>query len=167
MKKAPTLVVSLVILALVISSGSVLADDLDGFRGIKWGADFSTVKNEMVQIKTDTLLPKLTKMYERRGDTLELGNVRLDHIIYVFWNNKFLSAFITYNDSFHTLKSILSERLGEPIKSVDKGESLRAFWVNSLSLVLLLYNDEDNGTLAIKSTKIMKESEKCGASNGL
>ena len=60
-----------------------LGSEPDGFRGIKWGTDISTLK-DMEYLFTDPSYGGI-EVYRKKNDNLRIGGVRLKTIIYGFW----------------------------------------------------------------------------------
>ena len=57
----------------------------DGFRGIKWGTEISTLKDMVFVMAID----KDVKRYERKRDELKMGKAKLDYIQYEFRKGNF------------------------------------------------------------------------------
>ncbi len=88
----------------------------DGFRGIKWGAPFSTVQDQMTLVEHG--LPG-ELFYERSGDHMVLGGVPLDQVQYEFYRGIFYGAYITSNrgvDIPPAMKAVFSAQFGEAKK---------------------------------------------------
>jgi len=62
-----------------------LGSEPDGFRGIKWGTEISTLKDMVFVMAID----KDVKRYERKRDELKMGKAKLDYIQYEFRKGKF------------------------------------------------------------------------------
>ena len=90
----------------------------DGFRGIKWGTLIFSF-DDMTQVWVDGD----TKLYERRGDPLEIGSAKLHNILYVFWQDRFMEARVVIPKhygpdrdemaNFNAVKEICCERFGD------------------------------------------------------
>src|SRR5665647_3361267 len=97
-KKVVLSVVVMCLLVFPIKSYSFLLNDFklgsepDGFRGIKWGQDISTLK-DMIFIKDTYQIDDSMKEYKRNGDLLRIGTAQIDNMEYHFWNGKFHYAF--------------------------------------------------------------------------
>ena len=147
----------------------------DGFRGVKWGTNISTVKDlEMVeQVKSSN---SDLVWYTRKEDTLAMGKAILENIFYVFWMGTFESVWIDFNgdDNFETLKNELFERFGkvaeseELLRKTDRGRGRSASptkqagefygWWGKLTEMALSYSrDRQKGTLRLNSRMIREE----------
>jgi hypothetical protein len=87
--------------------------DTDGFRGLKWGTDFETVKNDMNYAGTDRN-NEGTKIYTKKDDELRIGGAKLEGIEYYFWQDKFSSVYIKFkgDSNFSALKNAAFEKFG-------------------------------------------------------
>lgn len=56
--------------------------EADGFRGIKWGIDISSLK-DMKYVRTDPSYGGI-KIYLRKNDDLKIGGAKLESIEYSF-----------------------------------------------------------------------------------
>ena len=79
--------------ALLALSTHPLASDSKptGFRGIKWGEDFSIRAKEMTFLGDNNTG---AKWYIRTGDKMSLGDAKLARIAYGYRKNKFFSVYI-------------------------------------------------------------------------
>ncbi len=114
------IVISCVFLGIILASSLAYAllpgdfkpgSEPDGFRGIKWGQDVSTVK-ELVYVYTDPNLG--IDFYARREDELEIEGTPT-FILYGFWDNRFLCAGIyavESNTNWENLKTAVFEKFG-------------------------------------------------------
>ena len=84
----------------------------DGFRGIKWGTDLTTIK-EMIKIGTEDFTG-----YIREDDSKTIGAASVDAITYVTYDNKLGAVAIEASGkvNFSALKDAFTERFGEPKK---------------------------------------------------
>jgi hypothetical protein len=83
----------------------------DGFRGIRWGADISTLKDMECFGTADD---GLSKFYIRSGDNLTIGDAQLNKIAYSFWNGKFYGVVIETSgySNYLNLQEAVSEMFG-------------------------------------------------------
>jgi hypothetical protein len=147
----------------------------DGFRGVKWGANISTLK-EVEMVEQDKSSNSELAWYTRRDDTLAIGKARLDNIFYVFWMGKFESVWIDFkgDENFETLKKELFERFGkvaeseELLRKTDRGGGREAsatkqagefygWWGKVTEMVLSYSRDRHKGTLRVNSSIIREE----------
>jgi hypothetical protein len=127
----------------------------DGFRGIKWGTKIDTLNDMTKRDKEQTFA-----IYERNNDKLQIGNVDLKVLYYMFWQGKFNNMFaeIEGYSNWISLKQIYLSKYG---KGKQKKRSIEKYrWGNfsGKTVILLEYNGVSNvGTLMIFGAKIMKE----------
>jgi len=140
----------------------------DGFRGIQWEQDISTVKG-LVYFATDPSYGGIKK-YKRNGDELKIGAAELENILYGFWQNRFSSVtiYIEGYTNWTNLKEAAFERFGEGFQSNEYIE--RYAWFGEDVWMLLEYNEfSREGSLFMASQKItdqQKEWEKQKAKEG-
>jgi hypothetical protein len=116
----------LIICLTVFSYESIYAEikpeaDLDNFRGIKWGTDFSTLpKDEFKGEKSP--IPE-EKVFSKENENLDVLGVRASTIQYRFYDNRLIGAVVEFNfNRKDELKDSLTKFLGKP-DGVDEGGS--------------------------------------------
>ncbi|HOQ51931.1 MAG TPA: hypothetical protein PK233_08910 [Candidatus Atribacteria bacterium] len=144
----------------------------DGFRGIKWGQDISTVKG-LVYVATDPSYGGID-YYIREGDELKMGHAKLERIVYGFWENKFSDVKISTKGytNWSRFKAIVFEKFGEGYQSNKYIEEY--IWVGEKTWMILDYNEfSEEGLLWMTSTQMLtlreeweKEQAKKGAEEG-
>lgn len=138
----------------IFKSGS----EPDGFRGIKWGTDFSTVEKEMEYIRIHPLGGSETKVYLRKEDELYIGEAELKKIEYHFWKGKFCMVNILTKElsNWYSLKEVIFEKFGPGYK----GDELTYAWFGETTGVTLTYNGIfKEGVLLLRSEKIFDQIE--------
>src|SRR5262245_11348985 len=118
----------LAVVITILTVSSVLAQ-VDGFRGIKWGTEFSTVESQMEYVRTDPSFGGI-KFYRRLGDELKIGGADLVSIQYAFWQDKFCGVVIVIEGftNFTAVKDAAFERYGpgrQPNRYIQ-----RYYWLN-------------------------------------
>ena len=143
------------------TSGFKSNSEPDGFAGIKWGAEFSDVKLDMVELRStnDPAEPnvKIKIYYTQKGD-LKMGEALVDKIEYVFWRGKFAEARITATgpENFDRLKKILFDKYG----TVNKFQGAYS-WEGSITRIALRYDEPTKPCLlTIASTKLASQEVK-------
>ena len=130
----------------------------DGFRGIKWGTDISTLK-AMNHVRTDPSYGSV-EFYTRKWDELRIGDAQLYNIEYAFWKGKFASVWI-YSIGYANwldLRDATVARFGEGYQPHRYLEQY--LWYGSSTMILLQYNQiRREGTLCMFSQAIAKEQE--------
>jgi len=147
----------------------------DGFAGIKWGTEVSTLK-DMEKVAQGKSSNNDLAWYTRGGDTLAIGKAKLEKIFYSFWMGNFESVWIDFkgDENFEALKKELFERYGkaleseELMKKTDKGaerepssirhaEQFYAWWGKNADMSLSYSKDRHMGTLYINSRMMTEE----------
>jgi len=150
--------------------------ELDGFRGIKWGAEVATLE-DMEKLEQDKSPNRDIVWYTRKGETLTFGKAKLENIFYSFWMGNFESVWMDFKgeENFQALKQEVFERFGkvlesgELLKKTEKealmerstmryGEEEFYFWDGKQMEMWLSYSkSRHKGTLSINSKKINEE----------
>lgn len=152
-----------ILMMMVALSFTLLSDafaEADGFRGIKWGTEFSSIKDSMTYIRTDPSYGGI-KVYSRKDDDLKIGGAELESIEYSFWQDKFCNVFITVKDSvnFSSLKDATFKKFGaggKPNRFMEK-----YVWGGKITGMLLEYNEfSKKGKLYMFSLEINKEQRR-------
>jgi hypothetical protein len=77
------------------------AADIDGFRGIKWGTDFSTLNaKEFTKLYPFRGIAPEMESYQRINENLDVAGMRVENINYNFYKGKFVSVNIDYKGFF-------------------------------------------------------------------
>ena len=156
-------------------SSKPLRSDPDGFRGIRWGTEISTL-NDMEKVEEDQSSDRDLVWYTRKGDTLAIGEAKFKNVFYSFWVGKFDSVWIDFegDENFEALKKELLEQFGkvrgseEPVKKTQRGVRIESsaikpvdgfyvWWGKNTEVVLSYSKDRHKGTLTIHSTMISEE----------
>ena len=126
----------------------------DGFRGIKWGTDISTLK-DMILKEED---PKgLLKLYKRKGDVLEIGGAKLKSVTYSFWQGKLIDVLIqTEEFNGEDLKNVCFEKFGKGAKMRRYSEDYQ--WDGKIAFIILSIST-DKGALLIQSQEMARQKE--------
>lgn len=130
----------------------------DGFRGIKWGTDISTLTN-MDLFKTDPDDVNL-KIYKRKGDSFEIGAAKVKSISYGFWNGKLSTVNILVDGEmdFNHLKNACFEKFGDGHKANQFMENY--IWAGNKTRMGLKYETvARKGSLFICSTDMVKKMQ--------
>jgi hypothetical protein len=132
------------------TSGFKPNSEPDGFAGIKWEAEFSEVKSDMMESRniSEPTTPdvKIKIYYTKKGDNLKMGEAQIDKIEYGFWKGKFGEVQITATgpENFNQLKKFLFEKHG----TVDKSTQGLYSWNGPVTRIALRY-DEPTKTSAL------------------
>ena len=150
--------------------------ELDGFRGIKWGAEVATLEG-MEKLEQDKSPNRDIVWYTRKGETLTFGKAKLENIFYSFWMGNFESVWMDYKgeENFQALKQEVFERFGKVLESGEllkktekealmerstmrQGEEEFYFWDGKQMEMWLSYSkNRQKGDLSINSKKISEE----------
>ncbi len=127
----------------------------DGFRGIKWGTKINTLNDMTKQGKEQTFA-----IYERSNDKLQIGNIKLKVLYYMFWQGKFNNMFaeIEGYSNWTSLKKIYFLKYGKGKQKKRYIEKYRWGDFSGKTVILLEFNGfSGEGILMMFGTKIMKE----------
>jgi len=149
--------------------------DPDGFRGIMWGTEISTLK-DLEKVKQDKSSDSDLVWYIRKEDILAIGEAKLENIFYSFWLGNFESVWIDFKgeDNFEAIKKELVEQFGKPLSSegimkkmgertgrelspTERAGIFYAWWGKNTEMWLSFSEDLHKGTLTINSVKIREE----------
>jgi hypothetical protein len=119
----------------------------DGFRGIKWGTDISTLKDMVFAMATD----KDVKRYERKGDELKIGKAKLDYIQYEFRKGRFYLVEMWFQgiENFNHVKETMFETYGKGRIMPEKTESY--FWEGEKTEMIMIFDVDIGGGITISS----------------
>jgi hypothetical protein len=121
----------------------------DGFRGIKWGTDISTLKDMTFVTEID----KDAKRYERKRDELKLGKAKLDSIQYEFRKGRFYLVEIEFQgvEDFNRIKEAMFETYGKGRSMMEKSEGLSEsyFWEGEKTDIIIIFDAEVGGGITI------------------
>lgn len=89
----------------------------DGFRGMKWQTDIATLDPLHTMEVIEIMGPFV--YYKKNKEDLQLVTVKLDNIIYEFWNGKFSGVIVKVrgDNQFQILKEYVFARFGQGQRS--------------------------------------------------
>lgn len=130
----------------------------DGFRGIKWGQNISTVPG----LKYVETYPDHggIQEYTRKGDKLKIGGAKLKTIKYRFWRNKLYSVAILIEGSANWagLRDAVFEKFGQGNQSNEYIE--RYSWFGETTRMELKYSEIlEEGYLCMSSKKMGDQTD--------
>ena len=147
----------------------------DGFRGIRWGTEISTLKG-MEKAEQDRSSNSDLVWYTRKGDTLATGEAKLENIFYSFWMGNFEGVWIDIKgeENFEALKKELFEQFGKALESeelmkktyerawrgpstIERADFFYGWWGKNTEMSLSYSKDRHKGTLTINSRRIREE----------
>ncbi|MBW2038241.1 MAG: hypothetical protein JRI46_01370 [Deltaproteobacteria bacterium] len=110
-----------------------------GFRGIKWGANISTLSG-MEYLETEYTKEGQVKWYLRQGDGLKIGDAEVESIEYGFWEGKLLAVTITTKGlhNFMKVKNAVFAKFGVGHKTKPPKEIYA--WLGFESNIILKYD---------------------------
>jgi hypothetical protein len=127
-----------VFIGALLGCGSPAAGDPDNFRGIKWGAEASSVSGFSQIANEGDLI-----FYEKGGDRLQLEEVKLDQVIYGFYKGRFYMGMIYFPaTSFSRVQEIMTRQFGQPAKPDNTPSKL--LWDGPEVSVLLALGDSSD-----------------------
>jgi hypothetical protein len=135
----------------------------DGFRGLKWQTDIATLDPLHTMEVIEIFGPFI--YYKKNKEDLRLVTVKLNHIIYEFWNGKFSGVMIKVkgNDQFQILKDYVFARFGPGQRSkVLEQLNVQDFYYNGIKTRMhLKFSDIDRiGDLDMYSIALLNQQQK-------
>ena len=102
-----------VMLFILVSSAT--ASEINGFRGFTWGSDLKAILESEPKLVEGHMgaLPGV-KAYQRTGEDLNFGGVKVEAITYTFFKDRFTSVSIDYRgyDNYEKLLSYCEKLIG-------------------------------------------------------
>jgi hypothetical protein len=145
----------LTIFSLFLPASSLsFQNEPDGFRGIAWGTDISTLSG-MVYDSQHTWAAGTTSFFRKKGNDLSMGKTKLASIRYGFFEGKMSDVLIEARGrkNWLALKAACFEKYGQGFKENFYQENYR--WSGKITSMILEYKEkEDRGTLLMKSEAI-------------
>jgi hypothetical protein len=134
----------------------------DGFRGIKWQTDSATL-DPLHTMDVIEVMGPLT-YYKKKQEDLHLVTVKLDDIIYEFWNGKFSGIIIKVkgDNQFQILKEYVFARFGPGQRSKVLEElNVQDFYYNGVKTRMYLkFSDIDRtGELSMYSIALLSKQQ--------
>jgi hypothetical protein len=134
----------------------------DGFRGLKWQTDIATL-DPLHTMEVIAIVGPLV-YYKKIKEDLTLVTVKLDDIIYEFWNGKFSGVVVKVrgNNQFQILKEYVFARFGPGQRSkVLEQLDAQDFYYNGVKTRMYLkFSDIDrNGELSMYSIAVLSKQQ--------
>jgi len=135
----------------------------DGFRGLKWQTDIATL-DPLHTMEVIEIMGPFT-YYKKNKEDLQLVTVKLNNIIYEFWNGKFSGVMIKVKgfDQFQILKEYVFARFGPGQRSKSLAQlDVQDFYYNGIKTRMYLkYSDIDRtGELNMYSIALLNQQQK-------
>ena len=153
----------LIIMTLTVFPTSSFAytyqNEPDGFREIKWGTDFETVKDQLMFASLDESYGGI-KVYTKINDEMNIGTASLESVEYCFWQNKFVMAYINVLgiNNWLGVQDALKYKFGQGFKSNRFIEDYT--WVGNTTIINSKYSDiERKGTIIFISWNLHHQME--------
>jgi hypothetical protein len=141
--------------ALIPVCGFCFQNEPEGFGGIQWGTEISTLEHMvLVKEKPDNPIQQELKMYHKKSEVMTKGRATLNQVGYIFFKDKFISAQILTEGSSNWLglKDVAFEIFGKGEQPDQRFEQY--FWFGNKSNIKLNYDKEtERGSLSIVSTQ--------------
>ena len=140
----------------------------DGFRGMKWQTDIATLDPLHTMEVIEIMGPFV--YYKKNKEDLQLVTVKLDNIIYEFWNGKFSGVIIKVrgDNQFQILKEYVFARFGQGQRSkVLEQLNVQDFYYNGVKTRMYLkFSDIDRtGELSLYSIALLSKQQKLDTLN--
>jgi hypothetical protein len=156
-----TLCVTILSVAVMLLMAFSVLAQADGFRGLKWGTEFSTVESQMEHVRTDPSYGGI-KLYRRLGDEMKIGGAELQSIQYGFWQNKLSNVVILFEGytNFTSVRDSALEKFGrgsQPNRYIE-----RYFWFNDPDATITIDYSEGlrKGRMYMSSKQITAEQKR-------
>jgi hypothetical protein len=135
----------------------------DGFRRLPWQTDIATL-DPLHTMDVIEIMGPFT-YYKKKQEDLHLVTVKLDDIVYEFWNGKFSGVTIKVrgNNQFQILKDYVFARFGPGQRSkVLEQLDVQEFYYNGVKTRMYLkYSDIDHtGELSMYSIALLSKQQK-------
>jgi len=134
----------------------------DGFRDIKWGTDISTLPSMVYdgRFNVDYKGGNICKLdcYRRKEDKLQIGEAKVEGILYVYHKNKFGGVLIEIKgwENFNIIKAEMEKKFGKAWRPYESKETW--WWPRGVAME---YNKAlGRGSLTIFSQKFYEEIDK-------
>jgi hypothetical protein len=134
----------------------------DGFRGMKWQTDIATLDPLHTMQVIEIMGPFV--YYKKNKEDLQLVTVKLDNIIYEFWNGKFSGIIIKVrgDNQFQILKDYVFARFGPGQRSKVLAQlNVQDFYYNGVKTRMYLkFSDIDRtGELSSYSIALLNKQQ--------
>lgn len=179
MRRYIVLFLLVIVFSLIVSSiGYAFQNELEGFRGVKWGdplrRDMKYCANyrSIDDICEDLLWGRKgyddTLWYKRKNEKLQIGAAKLEYIRYGFYKGQFMEVFISTDKDYKFLEDVVNLKFGHYDKKNETWsptgmKGYRYEWSGDITTIIL-HNEfekyEDEGTLDVYSTKIYNQRKK-------
>ena len=134
----------------------------DGFRGLTWQTDIATL-DPLHTMEVIEIMGPFT-YYKKKKEDLQLVTVKLDDIIYEFWNGKFSGVIVKVRgeNQFQVLKDYVFARFGPGQRSkVLEQMNVQDFYYNGIrTRMYLKFSEIDRtGELSLYSIAILSKQQ--------
>jgi hypothetical protein len=134
----------------------------DGFRGMKWQTDIATLDPLHTMEVIEIMGPFV--YYKKNKEDLQLVTVKLDNIIYEFWNGKFSGVIVKVrgDNQFQILKEYVFARFGQGQRSKALEQlKVQDFYYNGVKTRMYLkFSDIDRtGELSSYSIALLNKQQ--------
>ena len=135
----------------------------DGFRGMKWQTDIATLDPLHTMEVIEIMGPFV--YYKKNKEDLQLVTVKLDNIIYEFWNGKFSGVIVKVrgDNQFQILKEYVFARFGQGQRSKALEQlNVQDFYYNGVKTRMYLkFSDIDRtGELSSYSIALLNKQQR-------
>ena len=162
MKGNKSIILAIAMFVLFILScptSAAYKNEPDGFRGITWGTELETVKDNMVFKRTDSSYGGI-HFYTKKDDDMTIGAAKLDMIQYGFWQGKFYVVYI-YVDGYSNWSGVqeaLTAKFGGGYKHNRYLEEY--YWFGDKTTISSEYREiRKNGLIRFSSEEMHKKME--------
>jgi len=142
----------------------------DGFRGIKWGTDISTLSDmEYVTTNPGSGYGEI-QIYKKKNDELTIGGATLNRIEYAFWRRKVCGVVIYADGSVAQarLKEAIFAKFGKGFYEGNKNDlplnnTEGYYWYGETTTMMLGYNEFSKAVIyTLLSTETLNQQTEYG-----
>jgi hypothetical protein len=125
-----SLLAAAVVACALFGCGSGVHEPQD-FRGVKWGAKSASVPG-LHRVAGNANLD----LYEKSGEVLKMGDIKLNRVIYAFYKDGFYMGMAYFSsEDFMKMEAVLTAKLGKP-SEVDNNPNNLIWDSDSVSVLL-------------------------------
>ena len=132
-------------------------DTTTGFRGQKFGTAFSEFQGLNLDREEGEL-----KLYTKKDDNLQLGPVKLETIVYHFFQDKFFAVSLHTQDRDNTLRllRVAQAAFGQGNQTANAKDDLDKSWLGKAAEAFFTVNPKtEEGSLLIRDNKLGSQME--------
>jgi len=142
-------------MAIILMGHGVCAADLsEGFSGLNWGTDLSTIENLSELSQKENV-----GYYFRFNETVLVYNTNVDRVVYGFYQNKFFAVYfrIKSRKNFDKIKESMILDYGPPRAQLRVNRTIYIWEHKNIKIKMKLYEKEGTHKLAYYYTPLSRK----------